>query len=40
MEIFNKAILNIFPRNYFADMVEFIIATYKIVIIPLEDLLL
>ena len=40
MEIFSKIILSILPRNYLIDMVESIIATYRIVIILLKDLLL
>ena len=39
-EIFSKIILSVFLCNYLADIVKSIIATYRIVIIPLKDLLL
>ena len=39
-KIFSKAILNIFLHNYLIGIVKSIITTYKIVIIPLKDLLL
>jgi len=40
MEIFNETILSILPRNYLVGIVKSIVATYRIVIIPLKDLLL
>ena len=39
-DILNKAIPNILPRNYFIGIVKSIITPYKIVIIPLKNLLL
>ena len=39
-EIFSKIILSILPYNYFAGIVESIVATYRIVMILLKDLLL
>ena len=40
MEIFSKAILNVFPYNHFVGIVKFIVVIYRIIIIPLKDLLL
>ena len=40
IDIFNKAILNILSYNYFTDIVKSIITPYRIIIIPLKDLLL
>jgi len=40
VEIFSKAILSILPRDYLIGTVKSIMATYRIVIIPLKDLLL
>ena len=40
IDVFSKAILNIFPRNHFTGMVKSIITFYRIIIIPLKDLLL
>ena len=39
-DIFSKAILSILPRDYFIGIVESIITLYRIIIIPLKDLLL
>ena len=39
-EIFSKIILSILPRNHLANIVKSIVAIYKIIIIPLKDLLL
>ena len=38
--VLSKAILSILPRNYFIDIVKSIITPYKIIMIPLKDLLL
>jgi len=40
MEIFSKAVLSVLPRNHLTGIVESIVATYRIIIIPLKDLLL
>ena len=40
MDVLNKAILSILPRNYFIGIVKSIITPYRIVMIPLKDLLL
>ena len=40
MEIFHKTVLSILLCNYLAGIVKSIVATYRIVIIPLKDLLL
>ena len=40
MEIFSEIIPSVFPRDYLAGTVESIVATYRIVMIPLKDLLL
>ena len=39
-EIFSKAIPSILPRDYLIGTVKSIVATYRIIIIPLKDLLL
>ena len=39
-DILSKVILSIFPRDYFIGIVKSIITPYRIVIIPLKDLLL
>ena len=39
-DILSKAILSILPHNYFTGIVKSIITPYRIVIIPLKDLLL
>ena len=39
-DVFSKAVLNILLYDYFIGMVKSIITPYKIVIIPLENLLL
>ena len=39
-DILNKAILSIFLRNHFTGIVKYIITPYRIIIIPLKDLLL
>ena len=40
MDIFSKAILSIFPCNHFIGIVKSIVTPYRIVMIPLKDLLL
>ena len=40
IDVFSKAILSVFLRNYFIGIVKSIITPYRIVIIPLKDLLL
>ena len=40
IDVFSKAILSVLPHNYFIGIVESIITPYRIVIIPLKDLLL
>ena len=40
IDVFSKAVLNILPRNYFMGIVKSIITPYRIVMIPLKDLLL
>ena len=40
VDIFNKAILSILLYNYFMGIVKSIITPYRIIIIPLKDLLL
>ena len=40
VDVFSKAILSILPRNHFIGIVKSIITFYRIVIIPLKDLLL
>ena len=39
-DVFSKAILNVFPRDYFMGIIKSIITPYRIIIIPLKDLLL
>ena len=39
-EIFSEIILSVLPCDYFAGIVESIVATYRIVMILLKDLLL
>ena len=39
-DILNKAILSVLPYNYFTGTVKSIVTPYKIIIIPLKDLLL
>ena len=39
-DVFSKAILSILLCNHFTGIVKFIITPYKIIIIPLKDLLL
>ena len=39
-EIFSKANLSLLPRNYLISTIKSIVATYRIIIIPLKDLLL
>jgi TctA family transporter len=39
-DILSKAVLSVLPRDYFAGTVKSIVTPYKIVIIPLKDLLL
>ena len=40
MNILSKTVLSILPRNHFMGIVKFIITPYRIIIIPLKDLLL
>ena len=40
VDILNKAILSILPRNYFMGIVKSIVTPYRIIIILLKDLLL
>jgi len=40
MEVLGKAVLNILSRDYLKSTVKTIVAAYRIIIIPLEDLLL
>jgi len=39
-DIFNKAVPNIFLRNHFTGIVKSIVTPYRIIMIPLKDLLL
>jgi len=39
-EVLGKAVLSILSRNYLKSTVKTIVAAYRIVIIPLKDLLL
>ena len=39
-DILSKAVLSVLPRDYFTGTVRFIVTPYRIVIIPLKDLLL
>ena len=40
VDILSKAILSVLPHNHFTGIVKSIITPYKIIMIPLEDLLL
>ena len=40
MEVLSKAVLSILPRDYLEGIVKTIVAAYRIVMIPLKDLLL
>ena len=40
IDVFSKAILSVFLRDHFIDIVKSIITPYRIIIIPLKDLLL
>ena len=40
MEVLNKAVLSVLLYNYLKSTVKTIVAAYRIVIIPLKDLLL
>jgi len=40
VEVLNKAILNILPRDYLKGIVKTIMAAYRIVMIPFKDFLL
>ena len=40
MEVLSKAVLSVLPRDYLKGTVKTIVATYRIIIIPLKDLLL
>ena len=40
VDVFSKAILSILLRNYIMGIVKSIITPYRIIIIPLKDLLL
>ena len=40
VDVLNKAILSVLPYNYFTGIVKSIITPYRIVIIPLKNLLL
>ena len=39
-DVLNKAVLSILPRDYFIGIVKSIVISYRIIIIPLKDLLL
>ena len=39
-DILSKAVLSVLPRNYFTGIVKSIVTPYRIVIVPLKDLLL
>ena len=39
-EVLGKAVLSVLPYNYLKGTVETIVAAYRIIIIPLKDLLL
>ena len=39
-DVLSKAVLSVLPRDYFMGTVKSIITPYRIVIIPLKDLLL
>ena len=38
--VLNKAVLSVLPCNYFMGIVKSIITPYRIIIVPLKDLLL
>ena len=40
IDVFSKAILSVLLRDYFMGTVKFIVTPYRIVMIPLKDLLL
>ena len=40
VDILNKAVLSVLLRNYFMGIVKSIVTPYRIVMIPLKDLLL
>jgi len=40
IDIFSKAIPSVLPRDHFTGIVKSIVTLYRIVIIPLKDLLL
>jgi len=40
VEVLGKAVISIFLYNYLKSIVKSIVAAYRIIIIPLEDLLL
>jgi hypothetical protein len=39
-DVFSKAVPSVLPYNYFTDTVKSIMTPYRIVMIPLKDLLL
>ena len=39
-DVLSKAVLSVLPRDYFTDTVKSIVTPYRIVVIPLKDLLL
>ena len=39
MEVLSKAVLSVLPRDYLKAIVKTTVATYRIIIIPLKDLL-
>ena len=39
-DVLSKAVLSILPRDYFTGTVKSIVTPYRIVVIPLKDLLL
>ena len=39
-DILSKAVLSVLPRDYFTGTVKSIVTLYRIIIIPLKDLLL
>ena len=40
IDVLSKAILSVFPRDHFTGIVKSIVTPYRIVIIPLKNLLL
>ena len=40
MDVFSKAILSVFPHNHFINIIESILTPYRIIMIPLKNLLL